>query len=125
MVVKMAAFSPATRWSIIVGGAAIWGLLFALVGTITERPLAGAICGVVLGAIIGLGYTKRQIGNFVVWATEFALVGMVLGPACDGDPMSSAVAAVLYFCLFRFVWWLLISINYAIFPKEELDRHDK
>jgi hypothetical protein len=45
----------------------------------TERPLAGAACGVVVGAIIGLGFTKRLVGSFVVWATGFALVGMVLG----------------------------------------------
>jgi len=99
----MADHPPAFSLSIIVGGAAIWGLVFAFVGMITERQLAGAACGVVLGAIIGLGYTKRQIGSFVVWATGFALVGMAVGPGCDADPMSSAVAAVVFFCSFRLI----------------------
>jgi len=109
------------RLSIIVGGAAIWGLVFAFVGMITERQMAGAASGVVLGAIIGLGYTKRQIGSFVVWATGFALVGMAVGPGCDADPMSSAVAAVVFFCSFRFIWWLVNSIQDAIFPKDQAD----
>jgi hypothetical protein len=108
----------------IVGGAALWGAGFSFLGSLTQRPWSGAACGVVIGAIIGYGFTKNLIGKVVVWVSVFAVLGAVLGPGCDADACHSAIGGAVIGCLFGWFGWIgaaiLVFGNLGLFVGNEV-----
>ncbi len=72
-------------------GAIIWGVLFAVLGAITQQPIKGAVAGVAVGAFIGFEFSKGQIGPLVPCMSVFAFLGASLGPMVDADALSSGL----------------------------------
>ena len=103
---KKTAFSPIARTFVILCGAVLWAVLFAFVGSLTQRAWTGAACGTVIGAIIGYGFTKNLIGRVVVWVSVFGVLGAVTGPGCDADACSSAVGGAVIGGLLGWFGWL-------------------
>jgi hypothetical protein len=76
-------------------GATIWALLFAIVGAVGGRPVAGALAGGSIGAVIGFRYAEQQVGPNVFWASVYAVIGALLGPALDAHPLLPSLVGAL------------------------------
>jgi len=105
MASERTAFGPITRTLAVLCGAVLWAALFAFVGAWTQRAWIGAACGAAVGAIIGYGFTRNMIGRVVVWVSVFGVLGAVLGPGCDADPATSALAGTIVGGLLGWFGW--------------------
>ena len=74
-------------------GAIIWGGLFAILGSMTQLAIEGALAGSAVGAVIGIGFARCQIGPIIPWMSIFAFLGAIIGPGYDADPLSSGLVA--------------------------------
>lgn len=104
---KNDAYGAAGHMLAVIGGAAICALPFFYFGTMADeatlgpdrigiRTVLGTIAGAGIGGFLIWGLMNGFIGDMVVWIVGFAIAGALVGPGCDADPVSSALAGALF-----------------------------
>ena len=87
------------------GGAGICALLFGTLGSMSRQTTLGASIGAIVGAFLGCGLLNGLFGSFVVWVVGSCMLGALLGPAIDADPVSSALVGAGFGVYFAITKW--------------------
>lgn len=86
-------------------GAILCALLFGFLGAISHQASLGASIGALVGAFLGCGLLTGVLGSFVVWVVGFCILGAILGPGIDADPVSSALVGAGFGVFFAITKW--------------------